>query len=36
MCAPILKYPDFSVAAKAFQLYIDASAVGIGAILEQK
>ena len=35
MCAPILKYPDFSVAAKAFQLYTDASAVGIGAILEQ-
>jgi len=35
MCAPILKYPDFSVATKAFQLYTDASAVGIGAILEQ-
>ena len=35
MCAPILKYPDFSATAKTFQLYTDASAVGIGAILEQ-
>ena len=35
MCTPILKYPDFSATAKTFQLYTDASAVGIGAILEQ-
>ena len=33
--APILKYPDFSPAAKQFQLYTDASAAGIGAVLEQ-
>ena len=33
--APILKYPDFSPAAKQFQLYTNASAAGIGAVLEQ-
>jgi len=35
LCAPILKYPDFSSTAKPFQLYTDASATGIGAVLEQ-
>ena len=35
MHAPILKYPDFSPASKQFQLYTDASATGIGAVLEQ-
>ena len=35
MKAPILKYPDFSPASKQFQLYTDASATGIGAVLEQ-
>ena len=33
--APILKYPDFSTSAQYFQLYTDASATGIGAVLEQ-
>ena len=33
--APILKYPNFSTAAKQFQLYTDASSTGIGAVLEQ-
>lgn len=33
--APILKYPDFSTSAQSFQLYTDASATGIGAVLEQ-
>jgi len=33
--APILKYPDFSSAAKQFLLYTDASASGIGAVFEQ-
>ena len=35
LCAPILKNPDFSTAAKQFQLYTDASATGIAAVLEQ-
>ena len=35
MQAPILKYPDFLPAAKEFQLYTDASATGIRAVLEQ-
>ena len=35
MHAPILKYPDLSPASKQFQLYTDASATGIGAVLEQ-
>ena len=35
LCAPILKYPDFSSTAKPFQLFTDASATGIGAVLEQ-
>ena len=33
--APILKYPDFTSLAKPFHLYTDASATGIGAVLEQ-
>ena len=33
--APILKYPDFSPSAKPFNLYTDASATGIGGVLEQ-
>ena len=33
--APILKYPDFTSSAKPFHLYTDASATGIGAVLEQ-
>ena len=33
--ASILKYPNFSPAAKQFQLYTDVSATGIGAVLEQ-
>ena len=33
--APILKYPDFTPSAKQFHLYTDASATGIGAVLEQ-
>ena len=33
--APILKYPDFTPLAKPFHLYTDASATGIGAVLEQ-
>ena len=33
--APILKYPDFSTSAQSFQLYTDASATGIGAVLKQ-
>jgi len=35
LCAPILKYPDFSPTSRPFQLYTDASATGIGAVLEQ-
>ena len=35
MQAPILKYPDFTPSAKPFQLHIDASATGIGGVLEQ-
>ena len=35
MQAPILKYPDFTPSAKLFQLHTDASATGIGVILEQ-
>ena len=31
--APILKYPDFSPSVKQFQLYTDANATGIGAVL---
>ena len=33
--APILKYPDFTPLAKPFHIYTDASATGIGAVLEQ-
>ena len=33
--APILKHPDFTPSAKPFQLHTDASATGIGAVLEQ-
>ena len=35
MQAPILKYPDFTPSANPFQLHTDASATGIGVILEQ-
>ena len=35
MKAPILKYPNFAPSAKPFQLHTDASATGIGVILEQ-
>ena len=33
--APILKYPDFSTSSQSFQLYTDASAIGIGDVVEQ-
>ena len=33
--APILTYPDFSTNAPAFVLQTDASAAGLGAVLEQ-
>ena len=33
--ALILKYPDFTPLAKLFHVYTDASATGIGAVLEQ-
>ena len=33
--APVLKYPNFCLAAGQFQLQTDASARGIGAVLEQ-
>ena len=32
---PVLAFPDFSQAAAPFHLQIDATAVGIGAVLEQ-
>jgi len=32
---PILKYSDFTPSAKLFHLYTDASATGIGGVLEQ-
>ena len=32
---PILKHPDFTPSAKPFQLHTDASATGIGVVLEQ-
>ena len=35
LCAPILKFPDFSSTAKPFQLYTEASATDIGAVPEQ-
>ena len=35
MHAPILKYPYFSSTSKQFQLYVDASDKGIGAVLEK-
>ena len=33
--APVLAYPNFSSSASQFQLQTDASAIGLGAILEQ-
>ena len=33
--APVLAYPNFSSSASQFQLHTDASAIGLGAILEQ-
>ena len=33
--APVLTYPDFSATAPPFMLQTDASAVGLGAVLEQ-
>ena len=33
--APMLKYPDFTPQANPFHLYTDASATGIGAVLDQ-
>ena len=33
--APILTYPDFSTTAPTFVLQTDASAVGLGGVLEQ-
>jgi len=33
--ATILKHPDFTPSAKQFHLYTDASATGIGGVLEQ-
>ena len=33
--APILTYPDFSTTAPTFLLQTDASAIGLGAVLEQ-
>ena len=36
MCAPVLGYPRFGADAGHFQLLTDASAVGLGAVLEQE
>ena len=36
MEAPVLVYPSFSPDVTAFMLQTDASAVGLGAVLEQK
>ncbi len=33
--APVLRYPDFFYSAAPFQLHTDASAVGLGVVLEQ-
>jgi len=33
--APVLKYPGFTPSAQQFHLYTDASATGIGGVLEQ-
>ena len=33
--APVLAYPDFSANASQFQLHTDASATGLGTVLEQ-
>ena len=35
MRAPILGYPQFAASASPFVLHTDASAVGLGAVLEQ-
>ena len=34
--APILSYPQFGPSAAPFHLYTDASAMGVGAVLEQE
>ena len=36
VCAPVLGYPRFGADAGHFQLLTDASAVGLGAVLEQE
>ena len=33
--SPILAYPNFTTSASQFQLHTDASAIGLGAVLEQ-